>query len=146
MAENTITREMFADQYLKEHKIQSLFNKMLASLVFYRPENPTQFMVEYLKELKSKPTEPASLFNKGNIESLFHIMDPTKKGFITQKQYVEAMKTLHIQEYPENPSGGVINQIVYPTFEKIVTTALHKEWATFKQKPKEDNAEATKSE
>ncbi|XP_014780223.1 EF-hand calcium-binding domain-containing protein 10 [Octopus bimaculoides] len=147
MEENKETREMLADQYLKEHKIQSLFNKMLASLVFFRPAEPKKFMVEYLQELKNNPKKPVSLFDKGNIESLFHIMDPTRKGFITQKQYVEAMKTLHIQEYPEDPDGYIINQILFPTFQSIVTTALHKEWATFKPKTKEDkNAETSKTE
>lgn len=127
MEENRTAREVLADRYLREHKIHSLFNKMLASLVFIRPTNPRNFMVDYLKELK---TEPPCLFDKDSIKSLFHIMDPIKRGFITHKQYIEAMKTLHIQEYPEYPPGYEINRIMFTTFESIALDVLHEEWVT----------------
>uniref|UniRef100_A0A0L8I279 EFCAB10 C-terminal EF-hand domain-containing protein n=1 Tax=Octopus bimaculoides TaxID=37653 RepID=A0A0L8I279_OCTBM len=113
MEEITLTHEMLADQDLKEHKIQSLFSNMLASLEFFRQENLKKFMVEYLIE--------------NNTESLFNIMKPTQKGFVTQKEYGEAMKTLDIKDYPKNPSDYEINQITFPTFSSIATTVFHKE-------------------
>ena len=58
----------------------------------YFPDHPKEFLVEQIEKLqKAKATkrEFPCLFDDSNIQSVFGMLDPTGKGFITHQQYLE---------------------------------------------------------
>jgi len=55
-------------------------------------ENPKEFMIDQLTQLKnakSTKTDYPCLFDSGNIEAMFRLMDPEGRGFITSTQFAE---------------------------------------------------------
>ena len=57
-------------------------------------ENPKTFIIEVLQRLqKSKSTQfdLPCLFDESNIVSIFGMLDPTGRGFISHKQYQEGV-------------------------------------------------------
>ena len=55
-------------------------------------ENPKESIVDYLEKLKKiklSNLNPPSLIEDTNLTSIFGMLDPSGKGFITFKQYFE---------------------------------------------------------
>ena len=125
-----------ATSYLKIHKIPELFEHLTASLVYYRPENPQQFIAEHLKKLQdcqdsSETSNPPSLFDESNLISIFGMLDISGRGHISLEQYKEAMLSLGIEKYNENPAGGELNKIGRETFIREASYGLNKCNQTF---------------
>lgn len=85
-------RQLEAEDYLDKHKIHDLFANITSHLVFKKPDDPKESIVEYLEKLrKSKLANltPPSLIEDTNLQSMFGMLDPSGKGYITYKQYAE---------------------------------------------------------
>ena len=55
-------------------------------------DNPKEFMIDQLSQLKnakSTKKDYPCLFDSGNIEAMYHLMDPEGRGFITSAQFAE---------------------------------------------------------
>ena len=55
-------------------------------------DNPKQFMIEQLVQLKNaKSTKKGypCLFDDGNVQAMFRLMDPEARGFISAAQFAE---------------------------------------------------------
>jgi hypothetical protein len=122
-----------ARNYLNEHRILELLNNLMTQTVYNRPSSPKDFMIEQLQQLKKAKSEKSNypcIFNDDNIKSVFDIMDPTGRGYITSSQYKEALKTLGImgQEDRTFPS----EQITYDIFLREAKLGLAKSSATVK--------------
>ena len=66
-------------------------------LLLFLTENPKTFIIEVLQRLqKSKSTQfdLPCLFDESNIISIFGMLDPTGRGFISHKQYQEGVYQL----------------------------------------------------
>ncbi|KAK6175319.1 hypothetical protein SNE40_013807 [Patella caerulea] len=123
-----------ATDYLEKHRIMELFNNMTSNLIYHRPDDPKQFMIEILEKLqKSKNSKGncPSLFDDSNIRSVFGILDPTNKGFITLQQYKEAMTTLGVKNYPSSPELQENELINMDTFYKDAKKGLEEASATY---------------
>ena len=63
-------------------------------LFFYFSDNPKEFLQEQLEKLqtsKATKTNYPCLFDESNIQSVFGMLDPTGRGFITTQQYREGL-------------------------------------------------------
>ena len=81
-----------AENYLEKHKINELFANITSHLVFNKPENAKESIIEYLEKLKKAKQaniNPPTLFEETNIQSIFGMLDPSGKGHISYKQYIE---------------------------------------------------------
>ncbi|XP_038047796.1 EF-hand calcium-binding domain-containing protein 10-like [Patiria miniata] len=131
-----VPRQEEAQEYLEKQRLMELFDNITAQLVFHRPDNPKAFMIDYMEKLKEARTTQLDfpcLFDESNIESVFGMLDPTKKGFITLDQYKQAIETLGCGSADPEPAGADIDRITQESFTREVKVALKKASATFDQ-------------
>ena len=123
-------------KYLKEHKIIELFENLTAALVYERPEDPKMFVknhIEQLQKAKSDPdlAEPPCFIDESNLRSIFHMLDITKKGYISCDQYLKAMANMRVSKFNPDPAGAEFNRISLETFVHESKAALRNASATF---------------
>ena len=128
--------ETAAKEYLTKHKILELFENLTAALVFEKPEDPKAFARDFIQKLqdaKVEPelTQPPSLVDISNLESIFGMLDITKTGYISLAQYRQAMKSVGLKNFNASPSGADFNKISLPTFVRESKAALGKASATY---------------
>lgn len=90
MSGETWPREDESKTYLDEHRIPELFNNLTSQLIFHRPDDPKDFMIQTLESLKQARTtgiDHPCLFDESNIESVFGMLDPNSTGYIRLAQY-----------------------------------------------------------
>uniref|UniRef100_A0A3B5KSM7 EFCAB10 C-terminal EF-hand domain-containing protein n=1 Tax=Xiphophorus couchianus TaxID=32473 RepID=A0A3B5KSM7_9TELE len=100
------TRERDATAYLKKHKIVELMDNMTSMLLFYRPENPKEFLIEQLDLLKvsrESGIRGPNLFDNSNLTAVCGIMDPANQKYISFAQYKQALTMLGIKDININP-------------------------------------------
>merc|ERR1711893_61559 len=132
-------REVETRDYLEEHRILELFDNLTAALIYSQPSNPKEFLIEQIEKLqKSQKTklDYPCLFDETNIQSIFGMLDPTSQGYITLQQYREALTTLGITDYSQNPVGGEVNKISLDTFGREAKAGLVRASATHKDSVK----------
>ena len=98
-------------------------------------DNPKAFMVDYIQKLKESRTAKMDfpcIFDDSNIASVFGMLDPTKKGFISLAQYKEAMATMGCVGFDPNPPGAEHDCISKDTFTREVKESLAQTSATFR--------------
>ncbi|XP_041854083.1 EF-hand calcium-binding domain-containing protein 10 [Melanotaenia boesemani] len=113
-------KEKDAADYLKKHKIIELMDNLTSMLLFHRPENPREFLVEELKKLKvSQQTgvKGPNLFNNFNLDAVLGILDPTNQKHISFAQYRHALTMLGIKYINECPEGVNEDRISHETFK-----------------------------
>ncbi|KAK7101750.1 EF-hand calcium-binding domain-containing protein 10-like [Littorina saxatilis] len=128
------TRVEEADEYLTRHRVLDLFNNLTSQLIYARPENPKTFITDVLTRLqKSKSTQfdLPCLFDESNIASIFGMLDPTGRGFISHQQYKEALVTLGIKDFDQEPIGHDVDRINMDTFVREAKDGLVRASATF---------------
>ena len=128
--------ETEASKYLRTHKMMTFFENLTAALVYERPEDPKLYartFIEKLQRAKNEPdeAEPPTLVDDSNLESVFGMLDVSKKGYITLQQYVKAMESLGMVQFNAKPAGGTVNRINKETFMREAKTALRHTSATF---------------
>nr|CUU97379.1 hypothetical transcript [Hymenolepis microstoma] len=107
------------ERYLKEKRIPDLLNNLTSMVIFSQPENPFQYMIFILEKLKAAQNGKGNnpfIFSISNAESLFHMLDPNKRGYITFKQYKHGLETLGISDYDIMPVGIGDDKITKETF------------------------------
>ncbi|XP_063444619.1 EF-hand calcium-binding domain-containing protein 10-like [Mytilus trossulus] len=127
-------RDADAKEYLNDHKIVELFNNLTSQLIFNRPDEPKKHMIEILEKLqKSRATKLdfPCLFDDTNIQSIYGMLDPTGRGFITLQQYMEALTTLGIKDFPEVPEGTEDEKITFDIFLREARLGLTQVSSTF---------------
>merc|ERR1712179_129994 len=130
-------RETDSQSYINTHCVMDLLDNMTSMLIYARPDEPKAYLSQQLEKLKvarqSGMYYPC-LFDDSNLISIFAMMDPTRRGFITRDQYIEALHTLGVKEnYEEYPTGSEVNRINMDTFLKEAKGGLSKASATFHQ-------------
>ncbi|XP_054898590.1 EF-hand calcium-binding domain-containing protein 10 [Poeciliopsis prolifica] len=127
-------REQDAAEYLKKHKIVELMDNMTSMLLFYRPENPQEFLIEQLEQLKvSRETgmRGPTLFDNSNLVAICGIMDPANQKYISFEQYRQALTMLGIKHINENPEGKEKDKISHETFKTDAMEVLVRDSATY---------------
>ncbi|XP_029290276.1 EF-hand calcium-binding domain-containing protein 10 [Cottoperca gobio] len=129
-------REKDAADYLKKHRIIELMDNLSSMLFFYRPENPREFLVEQLEQLKisqQSGVKGPNLFNNSNLDAVFGILDPSNQKYITFAQYKQALTTLGITDINECPEGVNEDRISHVTFKTEASQGLQRCSATYEQ-------------
>ncbi|XP_078077330.1 EF-hand calcium-binding domain-containing protein 10 [Mustelus asterias] len=127
--------EREAAEYLTEHQILELLDNLTSTLLYERPAKPVEFLIDQLEKLKvarqTKKDYPC-LFDESNLDTVFGILDTTKQGYITLRQYREALKTLGIRDFVMDPLGAREDKITLATFKNEAKTGLMNTCSTFK--------------
>jgi len=89
-----------ANAYLRAHGIKELFADLGARLMFERPKDPNQFLLEELERVQDSKTR--GFFTDTDIQACFAALDPHDTGIIIAKQYAHALKSLGV-ESPKEP-------------------------------------------
>nr|XP_039268396.1 EF-hand calcium-binding domain-containing protein 10-like [Styela clava] len=132
---NINQREVDTNTYLQRHRILDLFNNMTSLLIYNKPEEPREFLIEQLEKLKVAQQSGMyypCLFDESNLHAIFGMLDPTKRGFISKDQYCEALKTIGVKDFELLPTGAEIDKITIDTFLREAKKGLAKYSATFK--------------
>ncbi|XP_004069449.1 EF-hand calcium-binding domain-containing protein 10 [Oryzias latipes] len=127
-------QEKYAADYLRKHKIAELVENLFSMLLFYRPDNPREFLIEQLKLLKLSQINNVMgphLLKSSNLDAVFGILDPAKQKHITFAQYRQAMKTLGIKDIDECPEGVNEDRISYETFKAEAERGLQRYSAAY---------------
>ncbi|XP_068169024.1 EF-hand calcium-binding domain-containing protein 10 [Antennarius striatus] len=125
-----------ADVYLKKHKVVELLDNLSGLLFFHRPENPTEFLIEQLEQLKISQqggVKGPNLFSRTNLDAVFGMLDPANKKYITFDQYKHALTTLGVKDINECPDGVNEDRISYETFIMEGNQALQRCSETYKR-------------
>ncbi len=125
-----------AVEYLKQHKIPELFEILTSSLVYNQPHDPKNYIQSYLKQLQESRKENNSdklpkFFDESNVTSIFGMLDVSGKGHITLDQYKQAMVTMGIPDYNNQPAGSELNKINEETFLRESCSGLQKLYQTY---------------
>ncbi|XP_078424538.1 EF-hand calcium-binding domain-containing protein 10 [Cetorhinus maximus] len=127
--------EREAAEYLAEHQILELLDNLTSMLLYQRPAKPVEFLIGQLEKLnvarQTKKDYPC-LFDESNLDTVFGILDTTRQGHITSRQYREALKTMGVKDFVMKPLGALDNKITLATFKKEAKAGLMKTCATFK--------------
>ncbi|NXJ73477.1 EFC10 protein, partial [Trogon melanurus] len=90
-------RERQSRDYLRRHRLPELLQRLGALLLYHRPENPREFLIQALERVKAgkrSEGEYPYLMDEGNLAAMFSLLDVVGQGHITAAQYREALKTL----------------------------------------------------
>ncbi|NWS65804.1 EFC10 protein, partial [Crotophaga sulcirostris] len=90
-------REQQCREYLRQHRIPELLQRLSALLLHQRPENPREFLIEALERVKAgrrAEGEYPHLMDEDNLGAMFGLLDVVGQGHITAAQHREALKTL----------------------------------------------------
>ncbi|KAM4573667.1 EF-hand calcium-binding domain-containing protein 10 [Odontesthes bonariensis] len=129
-------REKDAADYLKKHKIIELMDNLTSMLFFYRPENPREFLIEKLGQLKvsqQSGVKGPNVFNNSDLDAVFGILDPANQKNISFAQYKQALTTLGIKDINECPEGVNEDRISHETFKTEAMQGLQRCSATYTQ-------------
>ncbi|CAG5957696.1 EF-hand calcium-binding domain-containing protein 10 [Menidia menidia] len=128
--------EKDAADYVEKHKIVELMENLTSMLFYHRPENPREFLMEQLKQLKmSKQShvKGPNVFNNADLDAVFEILDPANQKYITFAQYKHALRTLGIDNINECPEGVNEDRISHETFKTEAMQGLQRYSATYAQ-------------
>ncbi|XP_061677922.1 EF-hand calcium-binding domain-containing protein 10 [Syngnathoides biaculeatus] len=132
----TTEREKEAAAYLEKHKIFDLMRNLTSMLFFYRPDDPKEFLIEKLEQLKQardQGQKAPSLLSHSNLDAAFGIVDPANERYVTFAQYKQALISLGMKDINECPDGVNDDKITYDTFITEGMLSLEKCSATYKQ-------------
>lgn len=65
---------------------------LTAQLLFEKPEDPREFLVEMLETMKAQGAKP--LLTDSDLETMFGMFDVTRRGVLTRQQAYRALKTI----------------------------------------------------
>lgn len=135
-SKTTGVHEIQASDYLAKHKILDLFENLTSALVYEKPADPRKFAKDFIEKIQTsqKESDVAKLpvfIEDSNVESIFGMLDVTNTGFISRKQYIQAMKSMGLKKFNQSPSGGDFNKISLLTFMKESRAAIRKASSTY---------------
>ncbi|KAJ3357316.1 EF-hand calcium-binding domain-containing protein 10 [Allomyces javanicus] len=97
----SIAEQVHAAQgYLEAHQIAPVMHRLMALLVYHRPDDPRAFMAQRLRELhalrvgNTGKAESTHLFTRTDLERVYQLHDPAGHGTMTREQFVQAMASL----------------------------------------------------
>mmetsp|Transcript_68956 Transcript_68956/g.165482 ORF Transcript_68956/g.165482 Transcript_68956/m.165482 type:complete len:171 (-) Transcript_68956:111-623(-) len=116
-------------EYLVRHRIQQLFNGLLARAALERPPDLRVYVIEVLTEMKKNPTTPSvGFFTDEDVETMFDMWDVGKLGTLLPLQVAETLKALgssqDVEEVSQKLVDDGITEVDKATFTRIVRSEL----------------------
>ncbi|CAM9839137.1 unnamed protein product [Chrysoparadoxa australica] len=122
-----------ARQYIEAKGVTKLFQELGTRVMFERPNNPSEFLLEVLGELQAAKKEgtASSFFTGQDVEAMFSMFDPTGKDSVSVAQYRQALKSLGI----DTPTVDLVSSERVPKaeFTDCIMQELEKHSLTSKQ-------------
>eukprot|EP00736_Rhodelphis_marinus_P011559 Rmarinus@m.7493 len=116
--------EELAQEYIKDNHIQHLFEHLGTALMYRRPNNPHEFLIEELIKLRESSkigiTVPY-IFNSEDIRTMFRMFDMLETGTISRHQYREALVCLGVPYVDPPQDMEAINLF---TFQELIKQAI----------------------
>ncbi|NXY90644.1 EFC10 protein, partial [Alcedo cyanopectus] len=84
-------------QYLQQHRLPELLQRLAALLLYHRPENPREFLIQALEQVQAARRAEGQfpqLLDESNLGAMFSLLDVLGLGHISAAQHTEALKTL----------------------------------------------------
>jgi len=80
-------------KYLSKHNIIPIFEELCAALVYEKPENPREFLIQALEKLQAPGGSLSSLsvFKDEDIETYFNMVDVSRRGVLDATQARNAL-------------------------------------------------------
>ncbi|XP_022188475.2 uncharacterized protein LOC111047115 [Nilaparvata lugens] len=116
-----------AYQFLKEKRVEEIFNFLIEHLLVNTPRDPLNFLVDLLDKcinFRDDLKDPPLLFDRSHQEIIYKAFDPGNKGFVTQQQFCTALKTVGLGESSLLPSMSKNNIIFKNEFLIELDSAL----------------------
>ena len=108
-----------ATAYLEEHKLLRLFGILGAKIVAEKPDDVNAFILAELSKaaVMSARGQPLALFQDKDVEVMFGVFDLTKRGYLTQTQYLRALSAVGI-DTPQlkMPMGDAIDKKTFVAY------------------------------
>lgn len=120
-------RKEVAAKYFEEHKIHQLFELLCTQLVYNKPADPKAFLIQQLQKLKQDPNIfKLSLYTEEDIDTIFNLMDPVGRGYLTHDQVIKALTDMAIISSPQQAEGRVTAEERYNSanFRSVVMSFL----------------------
>eukprot|EP00040_Diaphanoeca_grandis_P042383 m.264866 g.264866 ORF g.264866 m.264866 type:complete len:140 (-) comp58596_c0_seq1:225-644(-) len=123
-------------EYFQEHGIPQLLENLTASLVYAKPDNPRQFLIEEMETLRASRdgnAQPKGFMDESDLGAIFGMFDIQRSGYITLATYKQAMKAAGISTANPQPEGYNFDRISKSAFldeGKRGLTKLHSTFAT----------------
>eukprot|EP00695_Tsukubamonas_globosa_P002175 TRINITY_DN3273_c0_g1_i1.p1 TRINITY_DN3273_c0_g1~~TRINITY_DN3273_c0_g1_i1.p1 ORF type:complete len:182 (-),score=46.81 TRINITY_DN3273_c0_g1_i1:54-521(-) len=90
-----LERRKIATDYMAKHEIADTFQVLLMKVIFARPSDPREFLIQELKKMSSKSSSP--LIEEQDLDTIFSMIDNTSRGFITADQFRNALRNLGVE-------------------------------------------------
>merc|ERR1711988_205632 len=90
-----------AQQYIKEKRVDALFQELGTRMVFDRPSgNPNEYLLTLLETMQKNRSDNkrTQFFEKEDVRTLFEMFDPTGRGEISVAQYNQALLSCGIEQ------------------------------------------------
>ncbi|KAF1784988.1 cAMP-dependent protein kinase regulatory subunit, dimerization-anchoring domain [Phytophthora cactorum] len=86
---NTKDPKVRAELYMASHGIKELFEGLGTLLLYHRPSNPREFLIQQLDEMRKAKQEQRHepFFEENDLKVMFAAFDIKEQGFITTEQY-----------------------------------------------------------
>ncbi|KAL4475415.1 hypothetical protein ABPG72_022050 [Tetrahymena utriculariae] len=114
-----------ADEYLRKHRINELFEDICTAICFKQPEDIEGFIIQQLK-LKKEQGFKTGIFSDEEIDNVFTLFDLKKDGFIGKEACKDALKTLASSEYQFNEidEQNIPEKVDAATFTRLCYSVL----------------------
>ena len=89
-----------AREYLESKGVTALMQELGTALLYKKPENPREFLVEKLREMKTTSETKklgSMVFSDVDVKTMFGMFDPTGSGSISAAQCRQAFSDLCLQ-------------------------------------------------
>jgi hypothetical protein len=120
--ENKDDRRTQAADYLEDHNISLLFNKLCTQLVYHKPDDPKGFLVKEIQKMQQQTSEMTrlTLLTSEDIDTMFRMLDPIGTGALQGHQIIKALAGLGLQAATEIVADDTFN---VTKFMQIVTAS-----------------------
>lgn len=82
-------RKADVTEYFMQHNIPTMFEYLCTMLVYHKPEDPKLFLIEQLQSMRENKSN--QLFNDNDINTVFKMLDPLRKGTLIGEQVEMAL-------------------------------------------------------
>jgi len=93
-------------EYLKKHDINTLFEKLCATLLYNRPQDPYGFLASELKRIGQEKSRSAiNLLTDADLETAWNEVDTGKKGSVGGQELARALTKIGVSPLPIDPAA-----------------------------------------
>ncbi|GFY36610.1 EF-hand domain-containing protein [Trichonephila clavipes] len=88
-------------EYIKKYKIKELLQHLSEMVLYFKPENPVEFLANVLLDMKTsieKGENVEFLYQEESLRAYFRLLDPANEGVISWEQLKSALKVLGIKD------------------------------------------------